>query len=54
MVSRLARWITRWRPALHRRREAARGRSLLVIVMVGCLMAIVALDTLGRTAGVRP
>ena len=50
------RWFTRWRPALRiARREAlrARSRSLLVIVMVGLpVMAIVALDTLGRTAQV--
>jgi putative ABC transport system permease protein len=45
-----------WRPALRiARREAlrARGRSSLVLVMVGLpVLAIVALDTLGRTSDV--
>jgi putative ABC transport system permease protein len=45
-----------WRPALRiARREAlrARGRSILVIVMIGLpVLAIVALDTLGRTSDV--
>jgi putative ABC transport system permease protein len=45
-----------WRPALRiARREAlhARGRSALVLVMVGLpVLAIVALDTLGRTSDV--
>ena len=43
-----------WRPALRMaRREAlrARGRSVLVLVMVGLpVLAVVALDTLGRTS----
>ena len=45
-----------WRPALRiARREAlrARGRSILVLVMIGLpVLAIVALDTLVRTADV--
>jgi putative ABC transport system permease protein len=45
-----------WRPALRiARREAlrARGRSILVLVMIGLpVLAIVALDTLGRTSDV--
>jgi putative ABC transport system permease protein len=50
------RWFTRWKPALRiARRDAqrARGRSILVIVMIGLpVLAIVSLDTLGRTADV--
>jgi putative ABC transport system permease protein len=46
----------RWRPALRiARRDAtrARGRSALVLVMIGLpVLAIVALDTLGRTSDV--
>ena len=45
-----------WRPALRMaRREAlrARGRSILVLVMIGLpVLAIVALDTLARTSDV--
>jgi putative ABC transport system permease protein len=57
MTGRTSRRLFRgWRPALRiARREAlrARGRSILVIAMVGLpVLAIVALDTLGRTSDV--
>lgn len=51
----MRRWRS-WRPALRiARREAlrARGRSILVLVMIGLpVLAIVALDTVARTASV--
>lgn len=52
----MRRRLRRWRPALRiARRDAlrARGRSTLIIVMIALpILAIVALDTLGRTAEV--
>ena len=52
----MMRLLRGWRPALRiARREAlrARGRSVLVLVMIGLpVLAVVALDTLGRTSTV--
>jgi putative ABC transport system permease protein len=54
----MKRFIRGWRPMLRiARRDAlrARGRSVLVLVMIALpVLAVVALDTLGRTADVTP